>query len=132
MTDESGVELKDYKVMCFDGEPKLIELHQGRFTNKHTQDFYDTSWNRTSITQCGEPLSDSLFPKPVLLDKMLELSRVLAKGMPHVRVDWYIIDGKLYFGEITFFDASGFDPFDDPRDDLLLGSWITLPSKTLG
>lgn len=129
LVDESGIELKDYKVLCFNGEPKLIELHSGRFTEHQTQDFYDTHWNKTSISQAcinSFQTSSTAAPKPVTLEEMLELSRTLSKGMRHVRVDWYSIGDKLYFGEITFFDGSGFDAFDDPKDDLLLGSWITL------
>ena len=133
MVDESGTELKDYKVMCFNGEPKLIELHMGRFTDHQTQDFYDTSWKKTNISQGGISvygMSTIDAPKPDTLDKMLELSKILSKGIPHVRVDWYSINGKLYFGEMTFFDGSGFDPYDSYMDDILLGSWIELPKET--
>lgn len=132
MVDESGTELKDYKVMCFNGEPKLIELHMGRFTDHQTQDFYDTNWNKTDITQGGISVygtSTSDVPKPDTLDKMLEFSRILSKNIPHVRIDWYSINGRLYFGEMTFFDGSGFDPYDRYEDDLLLGSWINLPKE---
>ena len=69
-------------------------------------------------------------PKPALLDEMIKLSEVLAENIPHVRVDWYIVNNHLYFGELTFFDGSGFCPFDRYEDDLLLGSWITLPVHT--
>lgn len=126
MVDESGTELKDYKVLCFNGVPKLIELHSGRY-GEHTQDFYDTNWNRTSITQCGTPLSSTGYPVPDSLNEMISLSSILSKGIPHLRVDWYSIYGKLYFSELTFFDGSGFDPFDNSADDELLGSWIELP-----
>jgi len=119
-------DLRDYKVLCFSGEPKLIELHKERFSN-HTQDFYDTDWNRQTITQCGEPLSDKVEKKPEALEKMLALSRMLAKDIPHVRVDWYLNEEKLFLGELTFYDASGFDPFDNEEDDLMIGSWISLP-----
>ena len=129
MVDESGIELKDYKVLCFKGEPKLIELHQGRYLGKHYQDFYDTSWKKQSINQLGESAHPEEAQKPLCLDKMLELSAVLSKNIPHVRVDWYVINDKLYFGELTFFDASGFDAFVRYEDELLLGSWITLPKK---
>lgn len=133
MEDESGAGLRDYKVLCFGGEPKLIELHQDRFTDHSSQDFYDTDWKLQTISQSGvekyrrtaEP-----FPRPEKLEEMLALSRRLAQGIPHVRADWYIVRGQLYFGELTFFDGSGFVPFDDPRDDEMLGSWITLPEKT--
>ena len=134
MEDKNSTELRDYKVLCFNGEPKLIELHQGRFTERQTQDFYDTNWEKTDITQCGlshYQITTDAYPRPDTLEKMLELSRILSKGIPHVRVDWYSVGDKLFFGELTFFDGSGFDPWDRMEDDLLLGSWITLPEKTI-
>lgn len=130
MVDESGEELRDYKVLCYNGEPRLVELHQGRFTNHQSQDFYDTKWNKTSISQNGTAVykaTNSIYPRPKNLEKMLDLSRTLANDIPHVRVDWYSINGKLYFGELTFFDGSGFDPFDNREDDYMIGSWIDLP-----
>ena len=51
---------------------------------------------------------------------------MLSEGLPHVRVDWYIIGKRFYFGEMTFYDGSGFYGFRDEKDDLLLGSWITV------
>lgn len=130
MVDESGEELKDYKVMCFDGEPKLIELHMGRFTDHQTQDFYDTNWNKLNISQnivSQYKISNNIMPPPPALEEMVHLSRILAANTPHLRVDWYSVNGKLYFGELTFFDGSGFDPYDRYEDDLMLGSWISLP-----
>jgi hypothetical protein len=118
--------LDDFKVLCFNGEAKLIEYHINRFNDNHTQDFYDLSWNKTKISQKGSPLSTVNTPKPILLEKMLRLSEILANKIPHVRVDWYIAGGILFFGEMTFFDASGFCPFDNPADDLLLGTWIDI------
>jgi hypothetical protein len=113
--------LNDYKIMCFDGKVKLIELHSGRFTDKHTQDFYDREWNLTKITQGSYgAYNTEPCPKPALLDEMIHLSEILAEGIPHVRVDWYIVNDHLYFGELTFFDGSGFVPWDRYEDDLLL------------
>lgn len=132
LRDESGTDLKDYKVLCFNGEPKLIELHQQRYTKDQAQDIYDTNWNKLDITQNGVSLyrgTDSEIPKPDALDDMLNLSRVLSRGIPHLRVDWYSIKQKLYFGELTFFDGSGFEPWDNPEDDLMMGGWILLPKK---
>jgi hypothetical protein len=57
---------------------------------------------------------------------MIEKSEILAKGLRHVRIDWYIIKGHLYFGEITFYDGSGLEAFTTYEDDLLLGSWIDI------
>lgn len=129
MVDESGCELKDYKVLCFNGEPKLIELHQGRFTDYQSQDYYDINWNKTNISQSnvsGFGCSDIVVEKPLCFEKMLDFSKVLSENIPVVRIDWYVINGKLYFGEITFFDGCGFDSFDNPEDDQTLGDWIKL------
>lgn len=131
MVEDGNASLNDYKLMCFNGVVKLIELHKGRFTNNYTQDFYDRDWNKTPITQgVHTNVSTDLEPRPVLLDEMIELSERLSKGIPHVRVDWYIVNNHLYFGELTFFDGSGFEAWDRYEDDLLLGSWITLPPKS--
>lgn len=126
LEDESGTELKDYKVLCFNGKAKLIELHSGRFCN-HTQDFYDINWKKADISQ--GPTSKKFFKKPYNLEKMIELSELIAKNMIHVRVDWYNIKDKLYFGEITLYDGSGFEKFDKYEYDKMIGDWITLNNK---
>lgn len=129
LCDCEGEGINDYKVLCFGGEPKLIELHMGRFTNHQTQDIYDVQWNKTSMSQTGIPgykVSNICSDKPENLDEMLELSRVLSNDLIHVRVDWYLVSGKLFFGELTFFDGSGFEPWDNPNDDYLMGSWMDL------
>ncbi len=124
MVDESGTELKDYKVMCFNGEPKLIQVHRGRFVN-HTQDFYDAQWKLQNITQyCAT--SDQPMEKPEFLEEMLQLCRVVTKGIPQVRSDWYHANGRMYFGELTFFDAAGFDDFQPEEWNTIIGDWIDL------
>lgn len=128
MSDEGNEELSDYKVLCFNGEPKLIEVHKGRFYGNHTADNYDESWNKTDIEQYDLPKSDKIMPKPVFLEEMLHLSKLLSKNLIHVRVDWYFTNNRLYFGELTFFDGSGYNLFCGDADGLL-GSWIKLPNK---
>ena len=126
MVDEDNpADLPDYKVMCFGGEPKFIELHLGRFSENHTQDFYDVDWNKTEIDQDGYK-SEEVTEKPKQLPEILELSKKLSQGIRHLRVDWYIINQKVYFGELTFFDGSGFSPFVNEKDDLYLGSFIKI------
>lgn len=120
--------LDDYKILCFNGEPKIIELHRGRFTSNHTQDFYDVKWNRLDLSQPDICNSHLTMEKPLLLDKMIELSTVLCAGIPHVRVDWYIANGRLFFGELTFFDGSGFERFCGDGD-LRIGELLTLPER---
>ena len=127
MAEESGLELNDYKVMCFCGKPKLIQVHMGRF-GIHTQDFYDTDWNKLDIIQ-GSLQSNILLQRPEALGKMLQLSSMLSKNISQLRVDWYCVAGQLYFGELTFFDAGGFEQFSPAEWDYTLGEWIQLPEK---
>lgn len=126
MEEDGDQPLTDYKFLCFNGEPKLIEIHKGRYSSHHTQDFYDTDWKLTEIRQPSDPLSGIQHPKPVHFEEMLELSRALSKGIPQIRVDWYEIKGHLYFGELTFYDGGAFGPFASYEQDLLLGSWMDL------
>lgn len=128
MSDEGKEELSDYKVLCFNGEAKLIEVHKGRFYGNHTADNYDEFWNKTDIEQYDLPKSDEILPKPKFLEEMLHLSRLLSKDLIHVRVDWYFTNNRLYFGELTFFDGSGYNLFCGDADGLL-GSWIKLPNN---
>lgn len=127
LTDTSGVQVYDYKVLCFEGEPYLIEVIRNRFTDNLTQDFYDVNWNKTEIYQDKMPMSDSLVSRPVNLNEMLALSRKLAQGIHCIRVDWYDIDGQLFFGELTFFDTSGFSAFCPESAERRLGDLIKLP-----
>lgn len=115
----------DYKILCFHGKAKLIEVHIDRYGD-HKQDFYDAQWNKTKLSQEGTN-SELIYEKPQQLKEMIQLSEQLSANMAHVRIDWYIVEETLYFGEITFFDGAGFTPFENEEDDYLLGSWITLP-----
>lgn len=125
MVDETGVDLTDYKVMCFNGEPKIIQIHRGRFS-EHCVDWYNTKWELLDVC-LGTPMSGVKTEKLPFLDEMLEFSQKLAAGIPHVRVDWYYVNGQLYFGELTFFNASGFVPFEPEKWDEILGGYIDLP-----
>lgn len=114
----------DYKFLCFNGKVKLIEVHIDRY-GSHKQDFYDEEWNKTAISQEGTR-SDFVYEKPPLFEKIIQLSEQLASKIIHVRIDWFVVKDKLYFGEITFYDGSGFVAFDNEKDDCLLGGWIEL------
>lgn len=127
-TDEIDEPLEDYKVLCFNGKAKLIELHKGRFTDHYTQDFYDINWCKTNYWQVGDPVSKDISPKPFNLDKMIGFSEKISEGFPFLRVDWYENNNELYFSEITFYDGSGLVEWGSPEMDEELGSWIELPS----
>ncbi len=110
--------------MCFNGRPRLIQVHRGRFGH-HTQDFFSTDWTKMPFTQ-GDPESCCKIDRPENLDLMLELSSRLAEGIPQLRIDWFETKSGLKLGEMTFFDGSGFYPFEPEEWDAVLGSWITL------
>ncbi|WDL92125.1 glycosyl transferase [Bacillus sp. HNR-4] len=126
MVDESGVELKDYKMYCFNGEIKLIQVDYDRF-NGHKRNLYNREWEYvpTSIKYPSNP--DVVIKKPSKLKEMLELASVLSEGHPYVRVDFYSINEKLYFGEITFYPEAGYGKFDPDDLDIEMGNLIKLP-----
>lgn len=128
IVDESGYELKDYKFFCFDGEPKLIQVDFGRFSN-HRRNIYDTDWNLIplSIKFPDDPTVE--IPRPSTLDHMMYVAKKLSKGFVHVRVDLYSVHDKVYFGELTFHHGSGIEEFNPDSYNALLGSWIHLPSS---
>ena len=129
LEDETG-DLKDYKVMCFNGKAEVIEVHENRFTEgkEHTQTFYDRDWKRLDILQEGLNPCLEARQRPECMDEMLRLSELIAADMYHARIDWYQLNGKVLFGEITFYDGSGFEVFPVTEHEIRLGDMIHLPT----
>lgn len=125
MVDESGIELKDYKFFCFDGEPRMLFVATDRPYDTRF-DFFDTEFNHLPFKQ-GHPLATKKIVKPKGFDEMLRFAALLSKDMPHVRIDLYDINGKIYFGEYTFFHFSGNVPFEPEEWDYKVGQWLNLP-----
>ena len=125
--DQFG-ELRDYKWFCFDGEPKAFFIASDRQKeNEETKfDFFDTEFNHLPFVQ-GHPNSKEKLEKPIGFEKMKELAAKLSKGIPEVRVDFYDVDGKVYFGEFTFFHFGGMTRFVPNEWDATFGKWIKLP-----
>lgn len=128
MVDESGTELKDYKFFCFNGKCKMLFVATDRNIGDVKFDFFDDKFNHLPFVQ-GHPWADKEIKKPAGFDKMIGLSETLSKGFPHVRVDLYDINGKIYFGELTFFHFSGNVPFVPEEWDYKIGEWLDLPMK---
>lgn len=129
MVDESGYELKDYKFFTFDGKVNAMFIATNRNSADETCfDFYDRDFNHLPIIN-GHPNSKEKILKPVNYEKMIALAEELGKGIPHVRVDFYNINGKIYFGEMTFFHWSGLKKFEPEKYDKIFGDWISLPNK---
>ena len=127
MVDESGCELKDYKFFCFDGEPKVMLLVSGR-NAESKYDFMDMSFCQLPFERGHVRTQDTnMLVKPKGFEKMKKLAAILSKNLPHIRVDFYDIKGKIYFGELTFYPASGFASFTPIEWDYTFGSWLKLP-----
>ncbi len=128
MTDESGTELKDYKIFCFNGKPELIQVDFGRFTH-HERNLYSTDWEllKETFEYPGNP--EHLIERPENLEEMLSFAAKLSEGIPSVRTDFYSIRGKTYFGEITFYQEGGFGHFSSEEFENKLGELIELPEK---
>lgn len=126
--DESGYELRDYKIFCFNGEPKILFVASDRQkADEDTKfDFFDLNWNHLPFTN-GHPNSKEHIAKPKNFEEMLEIAKKLSVGIPQVRIDLYNCNGQIYFGEITFFHWSGMTAFEPVEWDFKLGKMIKLP-----
>ena len=133
MEDAETSELRDYKFFTFDGKVRALFIATDRQNaNEETKfDFFDENYNHLPITN-GHPNAKILPKKPINFEKMKELAEKLSENTPHLRVDFYEVDGKIYFGELTFFQNSGLVPFEPEEWDLKFGNWIQLPEKTNG
>lgn len=129
MEDSKTKELRDYKFFAFDGIVKALFVATERGSKEETKfDFFDEEWHHLPFTN-GHPNADVLPEKPMCFEEMKCLAAKLSKGIPQVRVDFYEADGKVYFGELTFFHWSGMTPFAPEKWDYKFGEWIKLPDK---
>ena len=128
---DGGEDLCDYKVHCFNGVPKLILVCRDRYADSGlTEDFFTEKWEHLPVRRPAHPNSEAPIPRPNQLEKMLDLARRLAADIPFVRVDFYLSGERIYFGELTFFPASGMTPFEPKSYDELFGSWLDLPQMS--
>ena len=128
-TDENADELKDYKLMCFNGQVRCSFVCSDRFSAEGLHvTFFDRDWNVMPFTR-HYPMRKDGVPKPANYRKMIELAEQMSEGMPFVRIDFYEINNEIYFGEYTFFPGSGFEEFTPDEWDKILGKWIVLPEK---
>ena len=125
-------DLPDYKFFCFDGRVKALFIATDRQTPGVDLkfDFFDSDFNHLPIRQ-GHPNSENLPSKPQSFEEMKRLASELSKGIPHVRVDFYEVNGKPIFGELTFCHFGGMVPFEPKEWDYRFGDWLDL-SKCYG
>lgn len=120
--------LDDYKIFCFDGKPYMLFVASDR-AHKVCFDYYDMYLKHLDLRQ-GADNFKGIVKLPKQFEKMKELAAKISTGIPQVRTDFYEIEGKIYFGELTFFDSSGFAKFDPESWDEKLGKLIVLPPPT--
>ena len=128
MEDDTTKELRDYKFFAFDGEVKALFIATERGSGDVKFDYFDADFNHLDLVQ-QHPMSGVDIPKPVCFEEMKAIAGKLSVGLPHVRVDLYEVNGKVFFGEYTFSHHGGIVPFHPEKWDYEFGSWIKLPEK---
>lgn len=126
LEDATG-ELRDYKFFCFDGVVKYLFIATERQSGGEVKfDYFDADFNHLDLVQ-KHPMSGKKIEKPASFNQMKELASKLSQGLPEVRVDLYEVDGRIYFGEYTFFHHGGVVPFHPDEWDYVFGEPIHLP-----
>jgi len=121
---DDGSELKDFKIFCFHGEPRFIQVDINRYTN-HTRNFYDLAWNKLPFTILY-PSCACIVEKPKMLDDMLHAATKLSQPFIFARIDLYNTNNQVFFGEITFGQGGGFEPIKPRKYARILGEYIKL------
>ena len=125
LEDPIDKELRDFKIFCFNGVPKAMFIATDRGIHETKFDFYDMEFNHLDFTQ-HYPNSDKPVRKPQSFELMKQLAAKLSDGLRHVRVDFYEVEGRVYFGEITFFHHGGTTPFVPEKWDYIFGEWLDI------
>ena len=125
--DGSNNSLRDYKFYCFGGKVKLIHVDINRFED-HRKNFYDPQWNRLDI-EITFPKADFDIEKPTNLKQMIDFAECLSKDFCFIRVDFYEVEGHVYFSELTPYPGAGKSRIKPAKWNLIMGQWITLPNE---
>lgn len=128
MEDATTGDLRDYKFFCFDGFTKAVRVDTERGTGDVKMDFFDREKRHLPFER-NHRNADVMPEIPKNFEEMVAIADKLSTGYPHLRVDLYNVDGKIYFGEMTFFAANGMAPFNPEEWDLIFGEWLTLPKQ---
>lgn len=118
--------LTDYKIFCFNGVPKFLYVVTDRKPGEYAYfGIYDTNFKKMNVYRCDERRAEQVEEMPKNFDIMLNIASKLSEDFPHVRVDLYNVNGKIYFGELTFYDGSGYFNYDPDSFDEVVGSYFT-------
>lgn len=127
MQNGTDKDLTDYKFFCFNGTPKILYISRDNAEHPGT-DFFDMEFNPLPI-HMKDPPAEKKPERPAKLPEMISMAKILSENIPFVRVDFYVIDSRIYVGELTFYHNSGFTNVQPEEWNERLGSWIQLPRK---
>ncbi|MBR3019801.1 MAG: glycosyl transferase [Clostridia bacterium] len=120
--------LSDYKFFCFSGKARMVLVASGEaHSSERRLVFYDTDYHYLPIQRGDTPEPESKSEKPDGFDQLIPLAEKLAGNIPFIRVDFYLVEGHPYFGEIAFYPSGGFAAFKPDEWERKIGSWIKLP-----
>lgn len=131
MEDKCDGELRDYKFYTFNGDPKFLLIVSNRHNPEEKGfDYFDMDGKHQNLQDVDVHNSPIGIPHlPINFEKMKEICNVLAKDIPHVRIDFFEVNEQIYFGEMTFYDAGGFMKATPKSWELEWGNLIKLPNK---
>lgn len=127
LLDSISGDLRDYKFLCFNGKVRAMLIAAGRSSGDPRFAYFDADFRSLPFARAGYPSPRTLPPKPEHFEEMIELAERLSSPFPHVRVDFYQVDGQVLVGELTFTPDGGFARFIPEEWNDTLGSWLTLP-----
>ena len=124
---EENSGLIDYKIHCFHGQPQIVLVCCDRFSDRGlTEDFFDLNWNHLDVQREKHGNAETKIARPEALNEMLAIAERLSQDLTFLRVDFYVINRRVYFGECTFYPAAGFERFVPDSFDAEMGGWIHL------
>ncbi len=122
--------LTDYKFFCFNGKPRFLYVSEGLDNHKTAKiSFANMGYEMERFHRCDYSSFEQLPPKPVNFEKMKAFANKLASEISFLRVDFYEVESKIYFGELTFFPCAGYIPIEPQKYDLELGKMLILPKE---
>lgn len=116
----------DFKIHCFNGQPKMVECHVNRFS-QHETIYLDMDWQRLPFHK-SFPAYEQMIQKPANFDKAVDIAIKLSGDFPYIRVDFYLVEESIYLGELTFYPGAGFSKFHPSKWDDIIGSWFDISS----
>ena len=125
LEDLNDKETRDYKIFMFDGEPRFLYIATDRGIGETKFDYYDMDFNHIDVRQ-HYPNSSKKLHKPGNFDLMVKLAKKLGEGLKHVRVDFYDVNGRIYFSELTFYNNGGVTPYEPEKWDYVFGEWLKI------